>query len=86
MRSEVTFVGRHVHEGRTYQGEKSNARYPWDNYGEQPTWLSLAEAAARARVPVDEIKRAIREDGLRSERRGWVQIHNGDLMDWLHRL
>ena len=82
--SEVTFVGRHEHHGREYQGERSGARYPWDNYGEKPTSLSLSEAAAAAHVPVEELKRALRAGELRAERRGWVRIHRGDLMDWMH--
>jgi excisionase family DNA binding protein len=84
--SEATFVGRHVHGGIEYQGERTTAPLRGVNYGERPTWLSLQDAAAHARVPVEGLKRAIREGELRAERRGWVRIHRGDLDDWLHRV
>ena len=80
----MTFVGRHEHHGRDYQGEMSGARYPWDNYGEKPTWLSLSEAAARSHTSVHELKQAIEAGQLRAEPRGWMRIHHGDLKNWLH--
>jgi excisionase family DNA binding protein len=83
--SDVTFVGRHKHDGAACNDRGEGSSYPGDNYGEKKTWLTLQEAATRAGTSVEEVKRLVREGELPAERRGHVRIHLGDLMDWLHR-
>lgn len=84
--TEVTFVGRHKHDGVACNDHAEGSRYPADNDGEKKTWLTLQEAAARAGKSVEEIKQMIREGELRAERRGHVRIHVGDLNEWRYRV
>ena len=84
FQNEVTFIGRH--DASAEIGGSSGRDYPWRWTGKVPEWLSLSEAAARAQVSVEELKRAIREGELPAERRGWVVVHRGDLDEWRYRV